>query len=89
MAKFFYKEPDTKEDVERKISVLSDSIAFLLRSTQKMQADLLANHLEYTGHLIEMKRDGLKEAQASISRKKALIEKYKIKLTKFKTVHLD
>ena len=87
--KFFFKEPDTKEQVEAKIENLSKEIGRLLISIEKMQKDLRDNHLSYGTTLVRMKEQGLKEAQQSVSRKKRSVETLKIKLTKFKTVHLD
>lgn len=89
MAKFFIRDPDTKEQVEGKIERLHKEINYLLKCMSNMSDDLLKNHATYRSVDIEAKRREIGQSSKLIATKKAQIEKYKIKLTKFKTVHLD
>ncbi len=81
---YYFKQPDTEQDIEAKILILESEISALQICLSRTGNDLLKNHLNYDSIVIDQKRKTLGETRSAIDRKKNQVANYKAKINLLK-----
>ena len=84
MSHYYLRLPDTEADIEAKIDVLEKEISALQICLSKTGNDLLKNHLNYDGIIIDQKKKILGQTRSAIDRKKNQITNYRVKINGLK-----